>query len=177
MVSLENSNPDSLPANLLEVWDIEKTILVETYSTREVGPNSNDEIPQPVAVSGRPTEENPAAAIAALVRSRQQARNSLDRLAAKRPQPLDTPGPASPDTCAMIVGHDFGGSSTFYKSVVPVDLTSDPNTIDRSSMARGPAFMITGSEDRKLRMWDLNRIERSVVLSGSETYPERPSYR
>jgi phosphoinositide-3-kinase, regulatory subunit 4 len=182
MVALETqgSGQDSTPTNLLEVWDIEKMLLMETYATREVGPNTNAELPPPTEVSAQLTDESPAAAIAALVRSRQQSRNSLDWFTTKRPaQMLDVPGPASLDIRALIVGPDFGGSSsTFHKSVVPVDLASDSHVIDwPSSNMRGGGFMLTGSEDRKLRMWDLNRVERSVVLSGLETQTERPSYR
>ncbi|KAJ7756949.1 hypothetical protein B0H16DRAFT_1537509, partial [Mycena metata] len=37
-------------------------------------------------------------------------------------------------------------------------------------------FMVTGSEDRKLRLWDLSRLERTTVLSGLESEHERPAY-
>jgi len=164
----------SSPTTLIEVWDIEKSLLMETYATREVvagGPSPDEELPQPAEVIGEPTEVNPATAIAALVRSRQQSRAPLDRFA-KRPAQNGSPGDLplvrpSVDVRAMIVGGDFGGHSS---KVEP-----GPSTGGRSSGIRG--FVISGSEDRKLRLWDLSRIERSAVLSGAETEVEKAGFK
>ena len=164
----------SSPTTLIEVWDIEKTSLMETYATREVvagGSNVDEEPPQPAEVTGEPTEVNPATAIAALVRSRQQSRAPLDRLS-KRPAQNGSAGDLplvcpSMDVRTMVVGGDLGGHAS---KVEP-----DSSAGGRSSGVRG--FMISGSEDRKLRLWDLARIERSVVLSGAETEVEKAGYR
>lgn len=174
MVTLETqkSHPDGIPTNLIEVWDIEKMLLMEIYGSREIG-SSAEELPQPPETVGESTDETPASAIAALVRSRQQARGSLDRFS-KRPQVVDAPLSPSPDVRAIVVGHDFGGASTIHNTG-PIDLVSDSGTLTRASDGRG--FMVSGSEDRKLRLWDLDRVERTVVLSGSENESERPSYR
>ena len=164
----------SSPTTLIEVWDIEKTSLMETYATREVvagGSNVDEELPQPAEVTGEPTEVNPATAIAALVRSRQQSRAPLDRFS-KRPVQSGSAGDPplvrpSVDVKAMVVGCDLGGH--------PSKVELDPSTGGRSSSKRG--FMISGSEDRRLRLWDLARIERSVVLSGAEMEAEKAGYR
>ncbi|KAM0311405.1 hypothetical protein ACHAO8_007200 [Botrytis cinerea] len=37
-------------------------------------------------------------------------------------------------------------------------------------------FVITGGSDRKIRFWDLSRVESSMVLSGLETDELKPSY-
>lgn len=180
MVAFETTKPSqggvdtSSPTTLVEVWDIEKTLLMETYGTREVvagGSNADEELPQPAEVVGEPTEVNPATAIAALVRSRQQSRAPIDRFS-KRPAQSGSPGDPPlvrpfVDVRAMVVGGDLGGHSS---KVEP-----DPSPSGRSSGTRG--FMISGSEDRKLRLWDLGRIERSVVLSGAETEVEKAGYR
>jgi phosphoinositide-3-kinase regulatory subunit 4 len=173
MVALESSksNPDGSAAILLEVWDVEKTLLMETYGTRKVQ-NQNEEVMQPAEVVGETTDENPAAAIAALVRSRQQSRKSQDRLL-KRPQVFDVPLAPSPDIRAIVVGRDFGGSSTIHRSG-PTELVSNFNTVERATDGR--EFLVTGSEDRKLRLWDLNRVERTAILSGFENETEKPSY-
>lgn len=167
----QKANSEGSSKSLVEVWDVEKTLLMEVYGTRDVT-NANEELPQPPEVVGELTDENPAAAIAALVRSRQPARNSMDRFS-KRPTVTDTPPSPSPDVRAIVVGHDFGGSSTLNRSGV-IELSSDSNSSGRASDGKG--FMISGSEDRKLRLWDLSRVDRTVILSGLENENERPSY-
>jgi len=156
---------------LIEVWDIEKASLMETYAIAAGGSNADEEPPQPAEVTGEHTEVNPATAIAALVRSRQQSRTSLDRFA-KRPAQSSSPGDLplvrpSLDVRTMVVGSDLGGHSSKAEP--------DSSAGGRSSGGRG--FMISGSEDRKLRLWDLARIERSTVLSGAETELEKAGYR
>lgn len=180
MVAFETKKPaagvvdNSSPTTLIEVWDIEKTSLMETYATREIvagGTSADEELPQPAEVTGEPTEVNPATAIAALVRSRQQSRTSLDRFA-KRPAQSSSPGDLplvhpSLDVRTMVVGCDLGGHSS--------RIEPDSSSGGRSSGGRG--FMISGSEDRKLRLWDLARVERSAVLSGAETEIEKAGYK
>jgi phosphoinositide-3-kinase regulatory subunit 4 len=180
MVAFETTKPitggvdTSSPTTLIEVWDIEKTSLMETYATRGTvagGSNTDEEPPQPAEVTGEPTEVSPAMAIAALVRSRQQSRASLDRFS-KRPAQNGSAGDPPlvrpfADVRTMVVGYDLGGH--------PSKVEPDLSTGGRSLGGRG--FMISGSEDRKLRLWDLARIERSAVLSGAETEVERAGYR
>lgn len=164
----------SSPTTLIEVWDIEKTSLMETYATREIvagGSSADEELPQPAEVTGEPTEDNPATAIAALVRSRQQSKTPLDRFP-KRPAQNGPPGDAplvrpSLDVRTMVVGFDIGGHSSKFEL--------ESSTGGRSLGGRG--FMISGSEDRRLRLWDLARVERSAVLSGAEMEVEKPGYR
>lgn len=167
---------DSSPTTtLIEVWDIEKTSLMETYATREIvagGSSVNEELPPPAEVTGDPTEVNPATAIAALVRSRQQqSRTPLDRFP-KRPAQGGSPGDPplvrpSLDVRTMVVGSDLGGHPSKFEPGSPAD--------GRTSGGRG--FMLSGSDDRKLRLWDLARVERSAVLSGAEMEAEKPGYR
>ena len=175
MVAFETTKPIapgvdlSSPTTLIEVWDIENTSLMETYATREIvaGVSGSDDPPQPAEVTGEPTEVNPAAAIAALVRSRQLSKAPLDRFQ-KRPAQSGSPGDApSLDVRTIVVGSDLGGHASKFEF--------DSSTGGRTSGGRG--FMISGSEDRKLRLWDLARVERSAVLSGAETEVEKPGYR
>jgi len=177
MVAFETIKPAtggvdiSSPTTVIEVWDIEKTSLMETYAIAAGGSNPDEEPAQPAEVTGEHTEVSPATAIAALVRSRQQSRTSLDRFA-KRPAQSGSPGDLplvrpSLDVRTMVVGSDLGGHSS--------KIEPDSSTGGRSSGGRG--FMISGSEDRKLRLWDLARIERSAVLSGAETEVEKAGYR
>jgi hypothetical protein len=54
------------------------------------------------------------------------------------------------------------------------DIASESGSSSRSA---GRGFMLSGSEDRKIRLWDLGRVERTSVLSGLESEQERPSFR
>ncbi|GLB39855.1 putative protein kinase [Lyophyllum shimeji] len=167
MVSMESSrrSTDRSYTNLVEVWDIEKAVLMETFVTR-VG-SSADVVPEPHELVGVDADPSPAAAIAALVRARQTGGDvSISRSTSKDSALLTTP---APDVRAFIVGLDFAGHA--HRS----DLTE--LTVDSpSSRMVGRGFMISGSEDRKLRLWDLGKLERTTILSGLESDGERPSY-
>lgn len=173
MVTVNTSKKptDRAYSNLVEVWDIENAVLVETFVMRVGSPS--DPIPEPHEMTGVDAEPSPAAAIAALVRSqnsgnsesvaRQPSRNTFsDEL---------IPSPA-PDVRALVVGLDFGGYSMAHRSEYG-EMIADSSPSGRSA-TRG--FMITGSEDRKIRLWDLGKLERTTILSGLESENEKPSY-
>jgi len=168
-VETARSTTQSAPSILLEVWDIETTKLVETYGTRVIskGPATPDE---PQDHSGGTTEPTAAAAIAALVRARQHGVGiqGARRSSAEVPREPILIGP-SPDIRALVVGHEFGGHSAIHRST-----GSSLNSEGYSTGGRG--FMVSGSEDRKLTLWDLGKIERTTILSGAELENEKPSY-
>ena len=58
-----------------------------------------------------------------------------------------------------------------YRSEI-VDLSAD---VPSSNRNRG--FIVSGSEDRRVRLWDVSRVERTSVLVSAEPENERPSYR
>jgi phosphoinositide-3-kinase regulatory subunit 4 len=170
MVAVEASKrtTDRTFTNLVEVWDIEKAVLVETFITRA---GEAEALPEPHELTGVDADISPAAAIAALVHSKQSAVDA----AGKRPRPSSQSTfqdellpPPSPDVRALVVGLDFGGPTGVHRS----DMADAP---DSGHGRRG--FMVTGSEDRKLRLWDLSKLERTTVLSGLESEHERPSFR
>lgn len=174
MVALETSHTEHVPVTLIEVWDIEKCMLVETFLMNTT--SSSPEEPQ--QVTGVDTEPSPAAAIAALVRSRQTGLSSATRI--KRTHPpssivaqddvLPTP---SPTIRAIVVGLEFGGHQSGNHSK-----TNDfGGELDAHAHSVGRGFMITGSEDRRIRLWDLGKLERTVVFSGLESDHDKPSYR
>ena len=184
MVALEAStaSTDHAPVPLIEVWDIEKSVLVETFvmkvastsiSTEDAAPEE-----EPQEVAGIDAEPNPAAAIAALVRSR--GSGAVPPKRTKRAQsssssiPMDnillTP---SPTIRTIVVGPEFGGHQSGHRSEM-VDLTGEVSPHGRS-LGRG--FMITGSEDRRVRLWDIGKLERTSILSGLESEHDKPSYR
>lgn len=168
IVALEASKKttDRSSTTLLEVWDIEKSTLVESFTTRTGSPA--DPIPDTLDVIGADAETTPAAAIAALVKSRQHPSDLTD--SSRYPSREELQTQPLPDVRSMVVGSDFGGYSTFHRS--------DFGDIEASSSRSGArGFMVTGSEDSKLRLWDLGKIEKTAVLSGADTDHEKPSYR
>ena len=177
MVAVEASrlSPENASTNLVEVWDVEKGTLVETFMTR-VAASPTDPIEEPHVSSGTDADTNPAAAIAALVRSRQALSGNVPNLVKRgRTSSQSTykdelvPAPA-PDVRAILVGSDFGGYSMMHRS--------DPSTGDLTPVRMGArGFMLTGSENRMIRLWDLGNVERTVILSGLDAEHEKPSYR
>ncbi|KAH9960599.1 ARM repeat-containing protein [Lactifluus volemus] len=172
IVAVEAARPPSQgsPSTLLEVWDIETTRLVETYGTRNVS-KASAAVDEPQEHSGGTTEPTAAAAIAALVRLRQQGAGLQGPRRPSTEAPVREPSfnGSSPDIHALVVGHEFGGHSTIHRST-----GSSLNSEGLSTGGRG--FMVSGSEDRKLTLWDLGRVERTTILSGVELENEKPSY-
>lgn len=181
MVAVETSrktSSDRKTTNLVEVWDIEKSVLVETFVTRTGA--TSDPLPESQEIVGTSADMTPAAAIAALVRARQTQNQSGLGDGSERRLPGGFPGTSkaemlpspAPDVRSMVVGLDFGGHSMAQRSEFN-DLMVDSNP----SRSGGKGFMITGSEDRKIRFWDMGKIEKTAVLSGLESEQERPAYR
>ncbi|KAF4612681.1 hypothetical protein D9613_011717 [Agrocybe pediades] len=163
IVTLESPKKvlDKPCGHLVEVWDIERAMLVETFITR-VG-SAADPIEEPEEVVGADADTSPAAAIAALVRSRQHKEHADRRLKDEAPQP------PAPDIRALVAGADFGGHSTAPRSEFG---QLDPSSSSRSN--RG--FLLSGSDDGKIRLWDLGKFDRTSVLSGVENDYEKPTY-
>ncbi|KAI0305183.1 ARM repeat-containing protein [Multifurca ochricompacta] len=169
-VETARTSAENVPSTLLEVWDVESMKLVETYETRITSrvPTALDE---PQDRLGSATEPSAATAIATLVRARH---NGMGPQGTRRTPPeagmreVVLSGPFS-DIRALVVGHEFGGHSTVHRSV-----GSSLNSEGNSTGGRG--FMVSGSEDRKLRLWDLGKVERTTILSGAELESEKPSY-
>lgn len=153
-----------------EVWDIEHGILVERYLSMQTTPSQDNSevLSQPPTEASVPAEDiSPAAAIAALVRMRQAEAEAYAR-------PVMTGGPPPPPSAesrALLVGVDLGGAAP--RSDMIVDLS-----VEGANTPRRRGYMITGAADRRLRLWNLNQVDTSVVLSGppSESVDESPLY-
>lgn len=169
-VDAPRATSESAATSLIEVWDIETTSLVEAYGTRVVSQTSTP-LDEPPDVSAGNAEPSAASAIAALVKARQPglgapstSRRGSSESTAREPM-LSGPSPA---IRVIFVGHEFGGHSTVHRAT-----QMGP---DGPVAAGGRGFMISGSEDRRLRLWDLGKVERTAVLSGLETESDRPTY-
>jgi phosphoinositide-3-kinase regulatory subunit 4 len=51
------------------------------------------------------------------------------------------------------------------------------NTIRAISSPPGCHFLLTGGADRKLRFWDMARVENSAVVLGLDIDEAKPRYR
>ncbi|KAL0574075.1 Serine/threonine-protein kinase [Marasmius crinis-equi] len=154
---------------LVEVWDIEKSILVETFVVRRASSTTSDAIVhEPHELTGVDADTSPSAAIDAMVRSRQAGEETDKRSLNIPSQLMSLP---STDVRAITVGMEFGGHSFAHRSDF-ADLSMEPASSRNSSKG----FMITGSDDRRIRLWDLSKVERSNVLCGlEEDNNERPT--
>ncbi|TFY67174.1 hypothetical protein EVJ58_g1791 [Rhodofomes roseus] len=157
---------------ILEVWDIEKSTLVESFVTRTVS-NAAEELQDPPAVDSEEAETSPAAAIAALVRARQESGGSLESFVHRGlsgvtglPDSLDA---VSPNVRAIVVGTEFGGHA-------PARATMADQDVRTSRTAGGRGFLLSASEDRRIRYWDLAHVERSAVLTGMDADTDKPTY-
>jgi phosphoinositide-3-kinase regulatory subunit 4 len=174
IVALESKAGEEDAKTLIEVWDVETSTLKETFVTTFDTAKAKKLSEETISTTSTDAETSPSAAISSLVRMRQQ--DGLLSSANVSRGPL-SPGadsapalPPSPDVRALVAGVDFGGHSTAARSDLGIS-----STIQLRGSARG--FMITGSADRKLRLLDFARSDRTGVLSGLDSESERPSYR
>lgn len=193
--------PDAYPEQngtvLIEVWDVEKAALVEWYvrrtsptptsSSASKSPTFEMDFPPSPSSYAPPTAAetaDPAAAIAALVRSRQQQHAQHPPPASaesSNPSPFGDPSSlqnlnltsSSAVFTSLVSGLDFGRDAHAARSFVDLALDTD-----RPSLGSGRAgFVLAAGEDCSVRLLDLERFERSVVISEpSESDHERPVF-
>jgi len=141
---------------------------------------------------GKDVPKTPGEAIAALVKAKLQGETKTQQ------RGVDTESPHLAESDleaedrrrarqvgirAMVAGIDFGGlgPSGGRSLRLENETMGHPATIYEGSVegsnTRPGGFLLTGSEDRKLRLWDLSRMERSIVISGLETESDKPSFR
>ncbi|KAF9516566.1 hypothetical protein BS47DRAFT_1371689 [Hydnum rufescens UP504] len=195
-LSSQPSSVDNAKA-LIEVWDISKPVLVESFATREVS-DPHHGLPSlaptltELETSVQPEMTTPADAIAAFVRARKPGRGG------RTPSPpessrVDTQDNSEADAetrtlrgtaiedvdardiRALIGGVNFGTPGNRINRLFTGDAYGD---VDPRPTEEKTGYIITGSADRRITYWDLSgKIERSVVLSGLEPGTEQPVFR
>lgn len=172
-------------------------MLMETFVTRDGATTLDSESVTTLdsqevqEIVGEEAERSPAAAIAALVRARmavQGSGQSLPRLSAGHGATAvvdEDDAWVRSDVRAALAGVDFGGITGFAlsrggrgprspdSSIYP-GMDVEPGARDRS-VVKG--YLITGSEDHKIRFWDLGKPERSAVVSGLDIEAEEPDFK
>ncbi|CAE6436166.1 unnamed protein product [Rhizoctonia solani] len=169
----------------LEVWDIEKATLEETFAIAETydpsGGNKQVTEPRPLPREGHMASIDAASAIAELIRSRRArektqevTKQEADLLPADIVVDPDAPVHAwmRPDVRALLALPD-------NNSLVQASLGSrkelDPTNSAIKDKTRG-GMLLLGTEARRIHLWDLARLERSVVLSGLDQEQGPPFY-
>lgn len=170
----------------LEVWDIEKATLEETFVVAESYDNVEQskptaELPK-ISREGHPVPTNAASAIAELVRSRharekaqEETKQELDILPTDIVVDPDAPVQAwmRPDVHALLALPD-GNSLSQGSLASKKDLDSTKAPVDKDKTRGG--MLLLGTESRRIQLWDLARLERSVVLSGLDQEQGPPQY-
>ncbi|KAG9127307.1 Serine/threonine-protein kinase [Ceratobasidium sp. 392] len=170
----------------LEVWDIEKATLEETFATAE-GPidtgdasdtDSSIRPDPPLAPKeGHIVSTNAASAIAELVRSRRAREKSQET----KPDVLNTD---------IVVDPDAPAQTWMRPDVRALLALPDSNSLLQGSTGNKKEFeagkvgadkgrgglLLVGTESRHVQLWDLARIEKSAVLSGLDTELGPPQY-
>ncbi|KAJ1301055.1 hypothetical protein OPQ81_003473 [Rhizoctonia solani] len=169
----------------LEVWDIEKATLEETFVIAETYDTSgeNKHIPEPRTLprEGHLASTDTASAIAELIRSR-RAREKTQETANLEPELLpsdivvdpDAPVHAwmRPDVRALLALPD---NNTLAQASLASRKELDSANSAIKDKARG-GMLLLGTEARRIHLWDLARPERSVVLSGLDQEQGPPFY-
>ncbi|KAG8712873.1 Serine/threonine-protein kinase [Ceratobasidium sp. 423] len=193
VVAVETTNmnaPRTAPERLrgtitLETWDIEKATLEETFAIAETYETSNEnkQVPEPRTLpkEGHLASTDAASAIAELIRSRrvrekaqETAKQESDLLPTDIVVDPDAPVHAwtRPDVRALLALPD--NNSLAQASLGNrKELDSANSTI--KDKTRG-GMLLLGTEARRIHLWDLARLERSVVLSGLDQEQGPPFY-
>jgi len=161
---------------LVEIWNIEGGHLVDCLVTRQPSKALHGQDTTVIASNtnrfAASMSSSPADAISMLVHSRgvkgrEESLSATEEIAADRRV-------WQPDVRALAVGLEFGGQSNAPMLTVKEDfvLTGGRYPIPDRRQKAELGFIITGSEDRKLRLWHLGRADCSMLISGGD--PERP---
>ncbi|CAE6379670.1 unnamed protein product [Rhizoctonia solani] len=169
----------------LEVWDIEKATLEETFSIADTHDTSgqNSQPPEPCTPTkeGRSASTDAASAIAELIRSRRTREKAQERTK-EEPDSLpadivvdpDAPVHAwmRPDVRALLALPD---NNSLAQASLGSRKELESSTTTIKDKTRGGMLLI-GTEARRIHLWDLSKLEKSVVLSGLDAEQGPPFY-
>ncbi|CUA77390.1 phosphoinositide-3-kinase, regulatory subunit 4, p150 [Rhizoctonia solani] len=168
----------------LEVWDIEKATLEETFAIAETYDTSDKkQAPEPRALpkEGHLASTDAASAIAELIRSRrarektqESTRQASDSLPNDIVVDPDAPVHAwmRPDVRALLALPD---NNSLAQASLGGRKEVESTTSSVRDKTRG-GMLLLGTEARRIHLWDLAKLERSVVLSGQDQEQGPPFY-
>lgn len=180
---------------IAEVWDVDRGAKVEEYRVVTAGQSTiSRSSGRAFDMAGQTSAMqeatlDPAKAIEALVLASNTSSKGRPGLSTRLPSsfPIDGTPEANlqhqrayrPEIRSFIVGTDYGAqneggrlaASSIHHSGELVEADGSTTTSKRDL-----GYMITGSEDRKMRYWNLGSIEASVVVSGAEMEEDKVVY-
>lgn len=170
-------------ALIAEVWDVDRGLKVEEYRAIGAGGQSTSSRSAGLYSSGEPSfimQEatlDPSAAIKALVEAISTPVKLRPRLSA--PDGISSPlidpsraGASRPGVRTFLAGVDY---SLQHDQRFAPTLTSASESKEAESK-KDVGYLLTAGEDRKIRFWDLDKIDRSTVVSGLELEADKPVY-
>lgn len=171
-----------------EVWDIDLGTKVEEFrvvasgqaqgtSSRSTGVFSGGE---QMDFSMREASLNPASAIESLLAAPAVVAKPRARLLAPVgaspssdvPVPSAELRPSRPGVRTFVLGVDYSHQND--QRVGPAGSASVPSK--EGDWNRDAGYLMTGGEDRKVRFWDLESIEKSTIVSGLDLEDDRPLF-
>ena len=168
MVSLDNMEREDV---VMEVWDVETGSLVECFVSSSGASEPSTEMAGTQRFDN--TEVNPASAIDAFVAGRQRG----DSGSLPRQSPIDETDSTELKTMtkqaitSFIVGSEFGGHTSSARSFVDLAAESSPRHSSR------PGFIVLGTKDHSMKLWDLDKFDRSFTLvSDDDDDASKPSF-
>lgn len=172
IVALEDVAEKSDDVVLLEVWDLERSALVEWYIMRDDSSITNADVikkPQDWTVA----ECNGSTITNTLLQS---SRSHYDILRSRNSVTIPSVESAhvkpSHSINAIAVAVSFSGQSGILRPFANLSVDVDQGI--RPSKA---GFLITGSEDRMIKLLDLEKYERSTILSDGGDATDRTIFR
>lgn len=170
-------------ALVAEVWDVDEGTKVEEF--RVVAPGHSQSSSRSAGVySGGDASDfsmqeatlDPAAAIEALLAAPTATAKPRARLLnpATPADPFVVPSPAPdarsrrPGVRTFLVGLDY--------ALLNDHRLGSSGTLTKDSDAKRAGYLMTGGEDRKVRFWDLDQIDKSTIVSGLDLEDDRPVF-
>ena len=162
---------------LLQVWDIDRGALVESFAVKSSGMS----ITPPLERTVEDERLSAGEAIENFLAQEGLSPQSPSTPTANYPNtaisPISVPLPPA-SVRAVLTGLDYGDTrhqrSTSFGA--PTNRRQQIEPTVNSSAKPSLAYVLTAGEDRKVRFWDLDNSESSGIVSGLEIDTEKPSY-
>lgn len=186
LVAVSGENADGLFSRecVIEVWDVEKIILVKTYISRP------DSQPQPISPKLKPsssgsrgTEVNPkgsaAEAIALLLQAQQNEKTPTSDQSMILESPFlhpenDTTFFTHTISC-FLAGINFYGPG-YIAGTEGLEIYIGADDFAMPSVTQDTGYLLTGSRDCRIRFWDLNRTEKTRIICGAGVEDDKPVF-
>jgi len=169
---------------LIEVWDIEKMKLVESYSSRPGGDLQEYRTnPKPTAedrTSHNGSKGGAQQAIALLLQSQQKENASTNDQSIILESPFlhleNDPSIFTHTISCFLTGVNFYGPG-YIAGTEGLEIYIGADDFAMPSVTQDTGFLLTGSRDCRIRFWDLNRVEKSRIICGAMNNDEKPVFR